>query len=134
MPFSTIKYVFFNKSKNVKAKKIVYNSNKNINPLASIIRNYLPYNNYLTVYYQNARGLRTKIRDVALSILSESYDVICLSETWLNDSFFNNEIFPDSYNVFRCDNNSTLSYKTRGGGVLIALDKKVGYITTVFHS
>lgn len=39
------------------------------------------------VYYQNVRGLRTKLIDLrmAQSVSSVIYDVIIVVETWLND-------------------------------------------------
>lgn len=48
----------------------------------------------------------------------------CLTETWLNDEFLNNELFNNKYLVFRNDNNPLVSGKTRGGGVLISIDKR----------
>uniref|UniRef100_A0A1X7SEB5 Uncharacterized protein n=1 Tax=Amphimedon queenslandica TaxID=400682 RepID=A0A1X7SEB5_AMPQE len=38
--------------------------------------------------------------------------LISVTETWLSDYIFDNEILPDGYSVFRCDRLS------RGGGVL----------------
>ena len=41
------------------------------------------------MYYQNVRGLRTKHVDLRLSFvtLSSQYDVIVLTETWLDDTY-----------------------------------------------
>ena len=69
------------------------------------------------------RGLRTKIRDVFLSVLCDSFEAFALTETWLNDSFNSNEIFSSNYQVFRNDNKPELSNKSRGGGVLLAFSK-----------
>ena len=41
-------------------------------------------------------------------------NVACLSETWLSDSIFDQEILPSNYNIYRIDRPS------RRGGVLIA--------------
>lgn len=75
----------------------------------------------INVLYQNVRGLRTKTKACFLSVECDSYDVYCLTETWTNDSIQNAELFPGSYIVVRNDNMPSLSGKTCGGGVLIAL-------------
>lgn len=38
----------------------------------------------LSVYYQNVGGLRTKLQNLHKAVNSCSYDVILLTETWLN--------------------------------------------------
>lgn len=69
----------------------------------------------LRIYYQNVRGLRTKLNEVYLEILNNDFDVIILTETWLNDSISDAEIFDSRYNVFRRDRNSTYNHKSDGG-------------------
>ncbi|XP_063901620.1 uncharacterized protein LOC135121244 [Zophobas morio] len=56
-------------------------------------------------YYQNVRGLNTKLKDFSLStITSLTYDIVALTETWLNDSVSDAELFDLSiYSVFRSD-------------------------------
>jgi len=46
---------------------------------------------------------------------------ISLSETWLTDSIFSNEIGLTNYKVFSYDRSSVTSVHNRGGGVLISL-------------
>ncbi|KAK9758999.1 hypothetical protein QE152_g331 [Popillia japonica] len=75
----------------------------------------------LTVFYQNVRGLRTKLQDVYLESHNLNYDVIILTETWLLDSIPSSELFCPSYSVYRRDRDSSTSLKQRGGGVLIAV-------------
>ena len=58
----------------------------------------------IKIYYQNVRGMRTKISEVYHSIQAESYEIIALTETWLNESFNSKEMFTDYYQVFRSDN------------------------------
>lgn len=48
------------------------------------------------------------------------YDVYVLTETNLDDSIKSSQIFPETYQVFRLDRNISNSYKSSGGGVLIA--------------
>ena len=75
----------------------------------------------LSVYYHNVGGLRSKISDIAIKSTSLPYDVIILIETWLNEDFYNAEIFDNNfYNVFRKDRCKEITGMKRGGGVLIA--------------
>lgn len=73
------------------------------------------------LYYQNVRGMRTKVNDISLEIQSEDYDFLLLTETWLNNSFSSSEIFDSNYVVHRSDRDVFLSGKGRGGGVLVAV-------------
>lgn len=77
-------------------------------------------NKTINMYYQNVRGLRTKTHTFANNILSNDYDVISLTETWLNENFYNKELFPNTYKCFRKDRNDG----RRGGGVLVAVHQK----------
>lgn len=79
----------------------------------------------VAVYYQNVRGLRTKLADFYRSVLSHCYPVIVLSETWLNDSFYNSEIMDDRYIIYRVDRDPLKCHKNRGGGVLVAVLKSL---------
>ena len=72
------------------------------------------------IYYQNVRGLRTKTNSVYCESLQSDFEIICLTETYLNGSVFDGEIFCDDYQVFRRDRESTGSTKRDGGGVLVA--------------
>lgn len=89
----------------------------------------------LKLYYQNTRGLRTKIiRGLKNKFTLANFDCIALTETWLNDNFSFSEIFDDTYNVFRSDRSTDKYNALRinkpnippgedvlGGGCLIAL-------------
>ena len=79
------------------------------------------FDSSLTVYYQNVRGLRTKIDEFFLAVSDLEYDLIVLTETWLNDVINSAQLFGQGYNVYRKDRNCDISGKTRGGGVLIAI-------------
>jgi hypothetical protein len=48
-------------------------------------------------------------------VYSNDYDIICLCETWLNDSVLNNELLP-GYSIHRRDRQGQI-----GGGVLVAV-------------
>lgn len=74
------------------------------------------------MYYQNVRGLRTKTKDFKLSSTNCNYDVVALSETGLNSSFFDGELFAyQDFCLYRCDRSSLNSEHERFGGVLIAV-------------
>jgi exonuclease III len=75
--------------------------------------------NYFDIYYQNVRGLRTKQLERYKNVCSTDCNIICLTETRLNDLCYNHNLFPDCYTVFRSVN------KTRGGGVPIVLSSRV---------
>ena len=77
-----------------------------------------------SIYYQNSRGIRTKLNTLYMNILSNCFDVIVLTETWLIPTINNNEFIDDRYLVFRCDRNRTTTRKSDGGGVLMAVLRK----------
>nr|CAH7720100.1 unnamed protein product [Callosobruchus chinensis] len=75
------------------------------------------------MYYQNVRGLRTKTNTLLNATYSSTYDLIALSETWLDDSIYDAELINSDYNIFRCDRDFELTNTSRGGGVLLAIRK-----------
>lgn len=77
--------------------------------------------NQLSVYYQNCRGLRTKLSTIYMNILSESYDIIVLTETWLLPEIVDSMVVDSRYLVHRCDRNLVATNKKDGGGVLVAV-------------
>lgn len=78
----------------------------------------------LSIYYQNVRGLRTKTNSFLLSLASTTFDIIVLTETWLDSDINDSELFDCRYTVYRCDRNKQITGKTTGGGVLVAVHKK----------
>jgi hypothetical protein len=77
--------------------------------------------NSIQIFYQNLRGLRNKCNNFFDIVCVNDYKIICITETWLHDSFCNRNVFPDNYFVFRADRDCTDSKLTRGGGVLTAV-------------
>lgn len=75
----------------------------------------------ITLYYQNCRGLRTKLNTLLMNALADSYDIIILSETWLIPTILDCEILDSRYSIFRCDRNRAATGKRDGGGVLVAV-------------
>lgn len=82
--------------------------------------------NNLQLYYQNSRGLRTKTHVFYRNIVCNNYDVVILTETWLNSSVLSSELFDERYVVYRRDReSSSLHCGKEGGGVLIAVKKNL---------
>lgn len=52
-------------------------------------------------------------------IYSTNFDVICVTETWLSDSIFDQKVIPCNYTIYRNDR------KSRGGGVLAAVKQTI---------
>lgn len=55
----------------------------------------------------------------------DCFDIIVLTETWLDSRTFSSQVFGPSYEVFRCDRSARNSTKSVGGGVLVAVKKKL---------
>lgn len=93
--------------------------------------------NNLKCFYQNTRGLRTKIaHGLRNRITCSNYDIIALTETWLNDKFDSESIFDSGlYTVYRTDRSDRTYTRTNtnassndnfmGGGALIAINKNI---------
>lgn len=77
--------------------------------------------NNLKIYYQNCRGIRTKLQTLYMNILANSYDIIVLTETWLIAEIDNNEFIDQRYTVYRCDRDRVVTNRQDGGGVLVAV-------------
>lgn len=75
----------------------------------------------LNIFYQNTRGLRSKLITFSHNIASCDFDLVCITETWLNNGVFTSELFSDNFSVFRRDREDSASKKSDGGGVLIAV-------------
>ena len=86
----------------------------------------------LNILYINARSLKafvassdnggTKVCKIQLLqqlVFSSSYDVVCVCETWLNDSILSSEILP-GYTIYRRDR-----LNRTGGGVLVAVKDNI---------
>jgi Endonuclease-reverse transcriptase len=82
------------------------------------------------IYSCNVNGLRTKIPEFLSNILINDFKVYLLCETHLNSTIGNSEIFPNDFDVFRCDRTDLTERdqtikKSHGGGVLIATHKSL---------
>lgn len=79
----------------------------------------------LNIFYFNCSGMRGKIKEFYIKVKSSSYNVIVLTETWLNSSFLNSEILDSNWIIYRKDRDYNLSKTSRGGGVLIAVHTSI---------
>ena len=58
-------------------------------------------------------------------MLLPHYDLLCITETWLNESIDSSELgLLNDYYVFRADRTTFSSVKGSGGGVILAVSKK----------
>lgn len=67
----------------------------------------------------NARSIVNKERELRSCLSINDYDLIAITETWLDPTINSSEIFPTSFEVFRKDRSRN------GGGVLLAFNRKL---------
>ena len=72
----------------------------------------------VSVFYPNSRSLVNKIDQLELEIATYQYDLMVFTETHLDSSILDSELFPSIYTVFRRDRAQN---GRRDGGMLIAV-------------
>ena len=72
----------------------------------------------VSIFYANSRSLVNKINQLELEIATYQYDLMVFTETHLDSSILDSELFPSSYTVFRRDR---VQNGRRGSGILIAV-------------
>jgi hypothetical protein len=77
--------------------------------------------NIIRIFYHNCSGIRTKIKNLYIDAKSCNFNVLILTESWLNSSFKDEEVLDDNWSIFRNDRDYSSIGLTRGGGVLIAI-------------
>ncbi|CAK1584172.1 unnamed protein product [Parnassius mnemosyne] len=70
----------------------------------------------INVYYQNVRGLRTKLSTFYLNILESPYDLFAITESSLHRSIHDGELIPPGFQIVRCDRADGRKH----GGVFLA--------------
>lgn len=75
----------------------------------------------LNIYYQNARGLRTKTHIFKRNLYMHQYDVISITESWLIEGISNSELFDDRYLIWRRDRDYVRTGEMYGGGSRLTL-------------
>jgi len=80
------------------------------------LRNVLKSNHLLRCFYFNARSLKNKLAELHLLLHDGIYDIIAVSESWLDDTVNDSLLLDGSfYSVFRCDRQNNHA----GGGTCI---------------
>ena len=65
----------------------------------------------LNILYYNARSLIPKLDELRLECVNRQPDIVCIVETWLDDTVSDNELLLPDYQIYRYDRNR------HGGGV-----------------
>ena len=55
------------------------------------------------IAHVNIQSLRYKVDDIRILLNDNNFDVLCLTETWLDNNIDDNEIKIDGYNINRLD-------------------------------
>ena len=79
-------------------------------------------NKEMLIIHMNCRSLVNKEEELQHIIDVLSPDIICLTETWFDESIPNQAFVPDNYNIIRKDRNENFKQKygrNKGGGVAI---------------
>ena len=74
------------------------------------------HNACLNLLYLNARSILPKLDELRALCVDNSYDIICIVESWLSDVVANTELNIPGFIIFRKDRN-------RHGGGIIAFVK-----------
>lgn len=78
--------------------------------------------------------MKTKTHSFYRNVCCSDFDVLVITETWLNTNILNSELFNKNYNVYRRDRESTVHREKKdGGGVLIAVSNKYHSKRIVFE-
>jgi hypothetical protein len=78
--------------------------------------------NGLNIAHINCRSLLPKLDEISYIMNSANVNVLCLTETWLDDTVCDSDIFIDGYTLFRNDRGG------RGGGVAIYVQNNVKFL------
>ena len=65
----------------------------------------------MSTFYQNVKGLNTKLPNFYCESLCEEYCVIIFTETWLSEEVNSNKLFDNRYVVFGTDRNNQQQYE-----------------------
>ena len=77
--------------------------------------------NSINFYYHNMSGMRSALSEFKNDASSSNYDILLITETWLQCQHFNEEILPPFFNIFRRDRKKLTENDVLGGGVFIGV-------------
>uniref|UniRef100_A0A8D8R333 Endonuclease/exonuclease/phosphatase domain-containing protein n=1 Tax=Cacopsylla melanoneura TaxID=428564 RepID=A0A8D8R333_9HEMI len=75
----------------------------------------------IEITYQNVNGLRGKVHYFYENILSQNHDIIAVTESGLNQEFYDSEFFDNRYVVFRQDRDEVITGHLKGGGIMLGI-------------
>lgn len=76
--------------------------------------------NFISIYTHNISGAKTKIPRINDILTMTLFDIICLQETWFDETVEDHEILKNTnFNLVRQDRRDTSHPKLRGGGVAV---------------
>ena len=81
----------------------------------------------LKIVHLNVHYLYPKLDEIKIILANQNIDILCLSETFLNNTFSNNELLIDNYKMFRKDRS------TMGGGLVIYTRDDIPCIQRIKH-
>lgn len=78
---------------------------------------------FLSIFYENMDGIikLDKMTDLSITTTTSDYDIIAVTETWLDPTIYNQEFISNKYTVFRKDRLQSNIDASKGGGVFIAV-------------
>ena len=81
--------------------------------------------NGLKICHWNIQSLYPKMEEVKLYLISpgKEVDILCFTETWLNDSHENSSLMPKGYNIVRRDRDNGAKH----GGILLFVNQIFPY-------
>lgn len=82
----------------------------------------------MLLYYQNVRGLRSKVHKLYTTVSAANLEVIMLTETWLFADILDSELLDGSYSVMRKDRDYVAVGGSVGGGVLAAFSECISVV------
>ena len=87
-----------------------------------------PKNNHILILNLNCRNLTNKGEELYTIIINSDADIICLTETWFDESHPLSMNVPEGYYIHRKDRSDEFNEKykkTKGGGVAIMYKKSL---------
>ena len=76
----------------------------------------------LTIFHLNIRSLLYKLDQVKLMLMQANIDIMCITETWLNNNISNHELTIQGYKLVRKDRTTK-----RGGGIIAYIRNDIDY-------
>lgn len=77
---------------------------------------------FFTIYSPKISECKGKINDLNNKLTTSSFDIICIQESWLDDSINDNEITGGTqFSIVRADRSFFNNPRKRGGGVCILI-------------